>query len=290
MVLQHDSNHYVYGMEEKKSSFILFSFPFNLHTRKYHYYIFVHHNQVIMRFTKAYLVFLAGIAKEAVSKEKSGLPTWAPTRAPTRDPIREIKPARSKAPYVENWASVLLDTYWIVYPEGLPAYELQGNSIGTIGYLPTETPPVISAIQDQTVYHIQNLASGGRYFWGTIAVFLMDPYYNYTETPQTQCGTVLSPILADGSLIFSATTSQAPDLRQNWGTSRMVWMNVNGIDQWTMENWTGDKYVHIAYMIQAKPGHKYWDDLPLIHKSVLDFLGPCYNSTPINPLPNPPMP
>ena len=252
--------------------------------------LLTHHNhQDIMRFTKAnILVFLVGIlAKEVASKEKK------PTGSPTRALIRQINPARSKAPRVGNWASVLDDTYWMVYPEGLPAYELQGNSLGTFGQ-GTATPPVISALQDMTVYHIQNTTSGGsggRYWFGTIAVFLMDPYYVYPPGfPQAQCGTVLSPILDDGSLILSATTSQFPNLQQNWGTGRMVWMNVNGIDQWTMQNWKVEGYVHLAFMIQTKPGHKYWLDLPLVNKSVPEFLAPCTDFTPVDPKPNPPMP
>ena len=231
---------------------------------------------------------------DAESRESLLSSEKKPTGSPTRALIRQINPARSKAPRVGNWASVLDDTYWMVYPEGLPAYELQGNSLGTFGQ-GTATPPVISALQDMTVYHIQNTTSGGsggRYWFGTTAVFLMDPYYVYPPGfPQAQCGTVLSPILDDGSLILSATTSQFPNLRQNWATGRMVWMNVNGIDQWTMlQNWKVEGYVHLAFMIQTKPGHKYWLDLPLVNKSVPEFLAPCTDFTPVDPKPNPPMP
>ena len=69
--------------------------------------------------------------------------------------VGAVKPALTPAPQVTEW-SLLKDTYWIVYPEYTPAYELQGNSLGTVG-LPKTDPPTITRILDQTVYYIQDV-------------------------------------------------------------------------------------------------------------------------------------
>ena len=74
-----------------------------------------------------------------------------------------VKAPLTPAPNVTNW-SLLKDTYWIVVSEYTPAYELQGNSTGTVG-LPKTDPPTITRILDQTVYYIQDVDPRG-YFWG----------------------------------------------------------------------------------------------------------------------------
>ena len=213
----------------------------------------------------------------------------------------DIKQPRRKAPPVRNW-SLLINTYWIVYPENLPAFELQGTALGTIGR-PKTDPPTISPLQDQTVYYIKGYDPSG-YFWGTFSVELVDPTWDNGTHPQSSCGTLLSPITPAGDLIISSTTDQGGEgdpPTQNWGTGKMVWMNVDGVDQWTMQNWKVGGYVHWAYMIQVRPGHKYWNNLPYSHRSVQDFLAPCYlapntsvlntnNWDPVNPPPNPPRP
>ena len=75
------------------------------------------------------------------------------------------RPAR----LVPDW-KVLTNTYWMVYPQNLPAFELQGNSIGTLG-LPKTDPPTVSPLQDQTVYYIKGYDRSG-YFWGTFAFLI----------------------------------------------------------------------------------------------------------------------
>jgi len=226
---------------------------------------------------KAVTVEMIGVKKKRAGKKRAN------------DDSRQIKPPLSRAPLVKNWAPILKDTYWMVYPEHLPAFELQGNSLGTVG-LPKEVPPKISALQDQTVYYIQDADPVG-YFWGYVAVYLVDPYWETGSHPQKSCGTLLSPIIPDGSLILSFTTQQTPIVRQNWATGKMVWMNVDGEDQWTMNNWKVEGYNHWAYMIQTYQGHKYWEDLPLVHTSVTNFLENCTAEwQPVNPPPNPPMP
>lgn len=213
-----------------------------------------------------------------------------------------IKMPNHPAPRVLNWGRVLTDTYWIVYPEGLPAFEIQGNAIGTIG-LPKTDPPTVSPLQDQSVYYVKGYSRSG-YFWGTFAVKLTDPTWDAGAHPQFGCGTLLSPITPSGDLIISSTSDQGGPGQppsQNWGTGKMVWMNVDGVDQWTMQNWKVGGYVHWAYMVQVKPGHRYWTDLPYYHQSVDDFLAPCFqnpdtspsntdNWDPVNPPANPPIP
>ena len=70
-----------------------------------------------------------------------------------------VKAPLTPAPQVTEW-SLLKDTYWIVYPEYTPAYELQGNSLATNG-LPKTVPPTITRILDQTVYYIQDVDPRG---------------------------------------------------------------------------------------------------------------------------------
>ena len=207
------------------------------------------------------------------------------------------RPAR----LVPDW-KVLTNTYWMVYPQNLPAFELQGNSIGTLG-LPKTDPPTVSPLQDQTVYYIKGYDRSG-YFWGTFATEITDPSWDDGAHVQSECGALLSPITPLGDIIISTTSDQGSNGQpptQNWGTGKMVWMNVDGKDQWTMQNYKADGYVHWAYMVQVKPGHRYWNDLPFSNKSVPDFLAPCYqnpdkdplktnNWNLVNPPANPPMP
>ena len=199
-----------------------------------------------------------------------------------------VKAPLTPAPQVTEW-SLLKDTYWIVYPEYTPAYELQGNSLATNG-LPKTVPPTITRILDQTVYYIQDVDPRG-YFWGLFGVTLVDPSWDNGSNPQSSFGTLLSPITPHGDLIISTTTNQGSSSQpptQNWGTGKMVWMNVDGQDQWTMQNWKVGSYVHWAYMIQAKPGDKYWDSLPLTHQSVPEFLAAGQSTwAPVNPVPYP---
>ena len=200
--------------------------------------------------------------------------------------VGAVKPALTPAPQVTEW-SLLKDTYWIVYPEYTPAYELQGNSLGTVG-LPKTDPPTITRILDQTVYYIQDVDPLG-YLWGYVAVTLVDPSWQWGGSPQSSYGTLLSPITPEGDLIIASTSDQGRGLQQptqNWGTGRMAWMNVDGKDQWTMQNWKVGGYVHWAYMIQVKPGDKYWDSLPLTRQSIPDFLAPGKSDwSPVNPVP-----
>ena len=200
--------------------------------------------------------------------------------------VGAVQAPLTAAPQVLEW-TLLKDTYWIVYPEYTPAYELQGNSLGTIG-LPSTVPPTITRILDQTVYHIQDVDPRG-YFWGLFGVTLVDPSWDNGSHPQPSFGTLLSPITPQGDLIISTTTNQGSSSQppsQSWGTGKMVWMNVDGQDQWTMQNWKVGGYVHWAYMVQVKPGDKYWDDLPLTHQSIPDFLAPGQSDwAPVNPVP-----
>jgi hypothetical protein len=205
------------------------------------------------------------------------------------DPIPalgSVKPPLTPAPHVRDW-TLLKDTYWIVYPEYTIAYELQGNSLGTLT-LPKTDPATITRILDQTVYHIQEVDPRG-YLWGSVAVTLVDPSWDNGSHPQPSYGALLSPITPTGDWILSttvnqgATALQAPS--QTWATGKMVWMNVDGTDQWTMENWKVGGYVHWAYMIQAKPGDKYWNDLPVVHQSIPEFMAGA--KPPVNPVPYP---
>ena len=188
-----------------------------------------------------------------------------------------IQPAWTKPPFKTDW-SFLSGTTWIVHPENLPAAELQGNALGTLNQQPTN-PPTITPLLDQTVYQITGYKGG--YFWGVFGVTLGAP----NNAPESACGTLLSPITPYGDLIISTTTSQGnlPVVppSQNWGTGKMVWMNVDGIDQWTMLNWKVGGYVHWAYMIQVHPGDQYWNNLPWVGTSVTDFLRPCASSIPV---------
>jgi len=202
--------------------------------------------------------------------------------------VGAVQAPLTAAPQVLEW-TLLKDTYWIVYPEYTPAYELQGNSLATNG-LPRTVPPTITRILDQTVYYIQDVDPRG-YFWGLFGVTLVDPSWDNGSNPSSSFGTLLSPITPHGDLIISTTTNQGSSSQpptQNWGTGKMVWMNVDGQDQWTMQNWKVGSYVHWAYMIQAKPGDKYWDSLPLTHQSVPEFLANGQSTwAPVNPVPYP---
>ena len=199
--------------------------------------------------------------------------------------VGAVKPALTPTPQVTEW-SLLKDTYWIVYPEYTPAYELQGNSLGTVG-LPKTDPPTITRILDQTVYYIQDVDPLG-YLWGYVAVTLVDPSWQWGGSPQSSYGTLLSPITPEGDWILSTTVDQGKGLQapsQTWATGKMAWMNVDGKDQWTMENWKEGGYVHWAYMVQAKPGDKYWDNLPIVNQSIPEFMAPALAFAPINPVP-----
>jgi hypothetical protein len=200
-----------------------------------------------------------------------------------------VKAPLTPAPNVTNW-SLLKDTYWIVVSEYTPAYELQGNSLGTIG-LPKTDPPTITRILDQTVYYIQDVDPLG-YLWGYVGVTLVDPSWDKGSHPQTTYGTLLSPITPAGDWILSTTVNQGntalQEPSQTWATGKMAWMNVDGVDQWTMENWKVGGYVHWAYMIQSKPGDEYWDSLPVTNQSIPEFLAPAKASwEPVNPVPYP---
>jgi len=198
-----------------------------------------------------------------------------------------VKAPLTPAPNVTNW-SLLKDTYWIVVSKYTPAYELQGNSLGTIG-LPKTDPPTITRILDQTVYYIQDVDPLG-YLWGYVGVTLVDPSWDKGSHPQTTYGTLLSPITPAGDWILSTTVNQGntalQEPSQTWATGKMAWMNVDGVDQWTMENWKVGGYVHWAYMIQSKPGDEYWDSLPVTNQSIPEFLAPAKASwEPVNPVP-----
>jgi len=200
-------------------------------------------------------------------------------------PVGSVKLALTPAPRVTEW-SLLKDTYWIVYPEYTPAYELQGNSLGTLG-LPKTDPPTITRVLDQTVYYIQDVDPRG-YLWGYVAVTLVDPSWPGGAHAQSSYGTLLSPITPVGDWILSTTIDQGKALQepnQTWATGKMAWMNVDGKDQWTMENWKVGGYVHWAYMVQAKPGDKYWDNLPIVGESIPEFLAPALAFAPVNPVP-----
>lgn len=179
--------------------------------------------------------------------------------AETPSPV--IADATTPAPTNPDW-SFLLGTTWIVPPSDLNAYQLQGSGAPTASSQAT-LPPTIVRIQDQTVYQITGYANG--YFWGVISVTL--GVGSAGSSPVTACGTVLSPITPEGRLILGITNSQNPFV-QNWANGQMVWKSVNGVDQWTMENWKVGTYVHWAHMIQTVPGDLYYNNLPYLGTSV----------------------
>jgi hypothetical protein len=186
-----------------------------------------------------------------------------PSRA---QPISNVvSDATTPAPTNPDW-SFLVGTTWIVPPSDLNAYQLQGTGAPT-GNSPTTSPPTIVRLQDQTVYQITGYENG--YFWGVISVTL--GVGSAGTSPVTACGTVLSPITPEGSLILGVNNSQAP-LIQNWASGQMVWKSVNGTDQWTMENWKFGGYVHWAHMIQTVPGDIYYNNLPYLGTAVTDVL------------------
>jgi hypothetical protein len=198
-----------------------------------------------------------------------------------QSPTPVIANATTPAPINPDW-SFLAGTTWIVPPTNLNAYELQGTALPT-GGSPTTNPPTIVRLQDQTVYQITGYANG--YFWGLFSVTL--GVGSTGTSPASACGTLLSPITPEGNLIISTTTLQTP-LTQNWGTGQMVWKKVNGVDQWTMQNWKVGGYVHWAYMIQttSAPSDPYWLNLPYLGVSVptvLNAPGCASNWTPVNP-------
>ena len=186
----------------------------------------------------------------------------------------------SSTAFAEDW-SWLKNTIWIVPPENLVAYELQGTGIGTMGTR-TTTPPTITKLQDQTVYKITGFNQSGTssYFWGYFYVAVQAG----SNKLQSSCGTLLSPITSDGDLIISTTTKQKP-LQQNWGTGKMVKKTINGVEQWTMLNWKVGGYVHTAYMIQTVPGDVYYNNLPFLGTSVDSVLSSskCTNWIPVSP-------
>lgn len=195
--------------------------------------------------------------------QMSGCSGGGNAQAGTIPPV--ISNASTPAPVNPDW-SFLVGTTWIVPPTDLNAYQLQGAGAPTSGSSPT-APPTVVQLQDQTVYKITGYANG--YFWGIISVTL--GIGSTGTSPVTACGTVLSPITPEGGLILGITNSQAPFV-QNWANGQMVWKSVNGVDQWTMENWKVGTYVHWAHMIQTVPGDLYYSNLPYLGTSVPSVL------------------
>ena len=179
--------------------------------------------------------------------------------------------AAHKAPRGTDAWKWLKGTFWVVPPGGVTAFQLLGAGPPTSDIPPT-TPPTLVKLQDQTVYEITGYSRG--YFWGRIVVALGAPGVATTYN----CGTVLSPITPEGSLILSSTLNQAPVVQQ-WGSGAMVKKG----KQWTMQNWKAGGYAHWAYMVQAKPNSTIYNKLPFVGISVPDMLAMCPDSAPQAP-------
>ncbi len=153
----------------------------------------------------------------------------------------------------------LEDTYWFVPPSGLPN---QGF---------TSTSGDVQVGLGQTVYHIESCRYG--YFKGI----------NRTQVVggPLACQTLIGSVTPEGDVQLTflwiddnGVVTQRTDARGVMRRRQGEWMMEN---QMTSGGGTSSTafLTHWAYMKQTEPGDASFDDLPLVHVSVPEFLAGC---------------
>ncbi len=144
----------------------------------------------------------------------------------------------------------LADTYWYCPAPNLAAILVVNGPSG----------PVVSTVQDQTVWHF-TVAAGG-YLFGQAATNIGGVWsYSTIAGSVTPEGGVSLSFAVEGGLQFGASGVEAPPLTIGTGTLTTV----AGAPSFLMQMSSGTAAVgltHWAYMLQANPGDAAWLDLP----------------------------
>ncbi|MEJ8571202.1 hypothetical protein [Microbaculum marinum] len=170
--------------------------------------------------------------------------------------------AAGKAVSTYNRWEWFKDTYWIVPQRGIysVAHLLDDNTFGVI--------------KGQTVFHITDYFNG--YWTGAVVVKI-------TRALVPSCQFVLGQVTPEGRVFMTMYDADDGSV-VNYPIGTMVrkrgeWTMVNEMTNVTQG---GDTLSHWAYMVQAKPGDRRWNNLPFARQSVPEFMSSCPEGPQIN--------
>lgn len=160
-----------------------------------------------------------------------------------------------------SWLAEDGGTYWYVPDDNLLAFQWGAD-----------TPQSPTAIDDQTVWHIERYENG--YFFGPVAA-------QFTGYPRT-CQYATGSVTPDGRVYMSFTSVQQIPLGTPSVTTGIGKM-VRADGEWTfnmqMASGSSDTYVtHWAFMLQCTPDDPCWTDLPGTDLSLSALIGSCSTS------------
>jgi hypothetical protein len=175
-------------------------------------------------------------------------------------PVHIASHHATKGATTQRWAW-LENTYWYVPTKNLPAVLFSSSTNS------------LTAVSDQTVYHITGYRSG--YFWGKTVSQL--------GTSSPSGSSLVGSVTPQGKILLSFTSegsSSTPSVTLGYGVMQR---KAGG---WTMENQmftspnSSLQIGHWAYMVQTRPGLRSWNHLPASGLSVPDFLNQVDTTAP----------
>lgn len=157
-----------------------------------------------------------------------------------------------------SWLAANGGTYWYVPADNLLAYQWN-----------TATPQEQTALDDQTVWHIERYDNG--YFFGPVAA-------KFSGFPLATCQYAAGSVTPDGRVYISFTgTSTLPAGQPSitTGIGRMTKVGGWVFEMQMASGSSSSQVTHWAFMRQCSSGQSCWTSLPGIGESIPDLLASC---------------